>query len=160
MVPLAVVSSLMMMAPLMFSVAPMSLGWERWKVRRLAAALTVLLGVLVIVRPEDGIASLPAWGIASALLCAVLLGARACDPAPSLECAVWLVALVAAMAVCLREGVLGLVERWPPLDPEAVGREMLQTPSGVSRAGLILQTMSGEFGVRAIDQTAVGECGL
>lgn len=121
-VPLAMVTSLMMTAPLMISMAAMYLGWEQWNARRLAGTLAGLLGVLVIVRPQDGVTSLPPWGIASALLCAALLGARelATRRLPS-DAPSWMVALVAAAAVCVGGGALGLTEHWSPLEPKAGG---------------------------------------
>jgi drug/metabolite transporter (DMT)-like permease len=115
-VPLALVTSLMMTAPLIISIAAMALGWERWNARRLAGTLAGLLGVLVIIRPQPGAAPLPAWGIASALLCAALLAARelATRRLPP-EAPSWMVALVAAAAVCAGGGALGLAEAWPAL---------------------------------------------
>jgi drug/metabolite transporter (DMT)-like permease len=114
--PLALVTSLMMTAPLMISIAAMSLGWERWNARRLAGTLAGLLGVLVIVRPQQGAAALPAWGAASALLCAALLAARelATRRLPP-EAPSWMIALAAAAAVCAGAGALGLAEHWPAL---------------------------------------------
>lgn len=115
-VPLALVTSLMMTAPLMISIAAMSLGWERWHARRLAGTLAGLLGVLVVVRPQQGAASLPAWGAASALLCAALLAARelATRRLPP-EAPSWMIALAAAAAVCAGGAALGLSEHWPTL---------------------------------------------
>ena len=115
-VPLALVTSLMMTAPLIISIAAMALGWERWNVRRLAGTLVGLAGVLVIIRPQPGAAPLPAWGIATALLCAALLAARelATRRLPP-EAPSWMVALVAAAAVCGGGGALGLAEDWPAL---------------------------------------------
>jgi drug/metabolite transporter (DMT)-like permease len=112
--PLAVVTALMMTAPLMISVSTMALGWERWHARSIAAALLGLAGVVAVVRPEVATA-FSAWGAASALLCAAMLAGRELATrrlpphVPS-----WRVALAAAAAVCAAGASMSFAEEWQP----------------------------------------------
>lgn len=110
--PLAVVTALMMTAPLMISVGAMALGWERWRARPIGAALLGFVGVLAVVRPDVATA-FSMWGAACALLCAAMLAGRelATRRLP-LQAPSWQVALAAATAVCAAGACLILVEDW------------------------------------------------
>ena len=113
--PLAVVTALMMTAPLMISVGTMALGWERWHARSIAAALLGLAGTVAVVRP-DAATAVSAWGAASALLCAAMLAGRELATrrlpphVPS-----WRVALAAAAAVCAAGTCMSFAEEWQPV---------------------------------------------
>lgn len=113
--PLATVTAIMMVAPLIIVVATVALGWEPPRGQRIAAVLLGFMGVVLIVKPSARLDGFD-WGIAFALVCAASLAARdlvtrSIPPAvPSV-----LVALVTTMAVCVAGVTLGSRETWQTL---------------------------------------------
>ncbi len=114
-VPLAVVTSLMMTAPLLIAMAAMALRWEPWRKWRVVAAGTGLTGTLLVVRPSLNV-DVPTVGIVFALLCAVSLAARdlvtrrmpASIPSAT-------IASATTLAVAIAGGLIGLGEHWRAL---------------------------------------------
>ncbi|MGJ7572955.1 DMT family transporter [Variovorax sp. RB2P76] len=105
-VSLAVVSSLMMTAPLLIVVVSMTLRWEPARLHRLLGASVGLAGALLVLRPSEPAAS---EGVGFACLCAASLAARDMInrrlPA-SLSSA--RVAILTTFAVCAAGLVLGV----------------------------------------------------
>lgn len=73
--PLSVVTALMMTAPLLAMLGVVILGWERWSLWRLQAALAGLVGALLVVQPWR-VDAPPMAGVLAALGCALCLAAR------------------------------------------------------------------------------------
>jgi drug/metabolite transporter (DMT)-like permease len=115
-VPIAVVTSLMMTAPLLIAMAAMALRWEPWRKWRVLAAATGLAGSLLVVRPSLDV-EVPAVGIVCALLCAVSLAARDLVTrrmAASIPSAA--IASATTLAVAIVGGLMGLGEHWRALE--------------------------------------------
>jgi drug/metabolite transporter (DMT)-like permease len=114
-VPLALVTSLMMTAPLLIAAAAMALRWEPWRGRRMLAAAVGFLGTLLVVRPSAHV-EVPLAGMVVALLCAVSLAARDLVtrriPASISSRSI---AAMTTLATALAGGLLGLTEHWTSL---------------------------------------------
>lgn len=113
--PLALVTSLMMTAPLLIAAAAMALRWEPWRVPRMLAAAAGLFGTLLVVRPCAHLEA-PLAGIVFALLCAVSLAARDLVTRQiPVSISSRAIAAMATLATALVGGLLGLTEHWAPL---------------------------------------------
>lgn len=118
---LAVVSAIMMTAPVLIAATSMALGWERARPRRLLGVTLGLAGALLVLRPAPQSSGA---GIALACLCAISLAARDLVTRrlpPSMPSA--LVAALAACSVCAAGPVFGGVtaECWVSLSrPETL----------------------------------------
>ncbi|WP_431113294.1 DMT family transporter [Variovorax paradoxus] len=114
-VPLALVTSLMMTAPLLITAVAMALRWEPWQGRRVLAVVLGFLGALFAVRPSPHL-EVPLAGIVFALLCAISLAARDLTTRripPSVSTRT--LAAMTTLAATLAGGLLGLTEQWAPL---------------------------------------------
>ncbi|MGJ7491427.1 DMT family transporter [Variovorax sp. ZT4R33] len=125
--PLATVTAIMMSAPLIVGIASFALGWEAWQTRSLVLSLTGLAGVLGIVQPwNSSVAASLDTGTGFAVICALSLAARdlVTRRLPS-EVPSSSVTMLVTVAVCGAGLLLGIFERWAPLEASSAGLLLL-----------------------------------
>lgn len=120
-IPLATAAAVMMIAPVLATVASFAMHWEPWRGSRIAAVFCGLCGALLVLQPSAHDSQALAGG-AWALVCAVslalrdLLTRRLPSDLPSTG-----VAGMASAFVCLAGLAFGSVERWmAPAGPPIV----------------------------------------